>query len=209
MKIWWGILLLSTTMLAGCNSVSIDAAKRANLQQVSVSNIVSIPTDPYFTGRADAWGAGIGGAVGAAVASSSKFDDPKQQISYFLKQQKIDVGGIVRATFLSGLVADSKWSSLVRDESDTHFDLKVNLYGLASTPSPFSSDYKPMLSVTASLIDKNGNVVWRATDFVATLNSATPAATYSAFLSDPRFFRDGFAVAAAEITRSLLAKLDQ
>ncbi|WP_322023204.1 hypothetical protein [Burkholderia sp. BCC1977] len=204
---WWG-LLLSIVLFAGCNSVSMDATKRADLQHVSISKSVSVPSEPYFTGRADAWGAGMGGAVGAAIAASVKAGNPGQQISYFLKQQQIDVGSIVRAAFVHGLESDPKWSRLIRDDGDAYFDLKVNLYGLASTPNPFSSDYKPMLSVTASLIDKNGNVLWRATDFVATLNSATPVATYAAFLSEPTLLRDGFAAAAAEITRTLLTKMN-
>lgn len=208
--LWLG-LLLSFAGLAACGTVTMDAAKRKSIQQVSVSKIVAVSPEIYFHGRAQSWfvgaGIGLGGAAGAAVSATAPTTvTEKEQIRAFLSQQQIDVGGIVRAAFVNGLTADPKWSPRLHDQSETHFDLKVDMYGLANK-GPLSSDYKPILSVTASLVDKDGNVLWRERDFVANLSSITPEASYAAFLDDPKWFRDGFSVAANEITRSLLGKL--
>lgn len=208
--LWLG-LLLSLVGLAACGTITMDAAKRNSIQQVSVSKIVAVSPEIYFHGRAQSWyegtGIGLGGAIGAAVsATAPPTVMEKEQIRAFLSQQQIDVGEIVRTAFVKGLTSDPKWSPRLRDESETHFDLKVDMYGLANK-NPMSSDYKPVLSVTASLVDKDGNVLWRERDFVANLSSATPGASYTDFLNDPKWFRDGFSVAANEITRSLLGKL--
>jgi len=184
----------------------MTAEKRDAIQSVSVSNFVKIAPNAAFNGRAGAWGVGIGGAIGAAIAANNS--SPSQEIKAFLDQKQIDVRDIVRNSFFKGLANDPKWASRLHDQSDTYFNLEVLAYGLTMTTNIFSSDYKPWLSVRATLMNQKGETLWQAHDVIAQFNSATPKATYADFLSDPKWFLDGFSAASAEITQSLLDKLN-
>jgi hypothetical protein len=202
------VLLLITVLLAGCVTVSMDAAKKDQIQQVSVNEHVEFSPDSIaFNGRGQAWGAGIGGIIGAAIASGS-IDSAKQQIQLFLDNQQIDVGAIVRNAFVHGLAADPTWGPRLQAESTTHFDLQIVFCGLTMTQNIFGSNFKPWLSVRATLVDQDGKTLWQAHDYVAQYNSATPEATYDQFLSDPKYFRDALSVAASELARSLIGKLN-
>jgi hypothetical protein len=197
------LALTAAIAVAGCGSVSITPQRIDSIRSVSVAPEVKLPAAASYHGPEGAWGAALGGAVGALIAQGAV--KAPAQITAYLSQENIDVGAIVRTQFLKGLQADPRFGSKLGESGDAHFELEVFLYGLVSN-GPFSGQFRPWLGIQAKLVEPSGKTIWHDKDHVF-LNDAFPLAPYRAYFDDPATFRVGFAAAADAVTQMLLKKM--
>jgi hypothetical protein len=195
------LALCVSGILYGCQSQSISPDKLRSAQSVSVSPNVKVASTASYLGRAQLWGGVLGSAVGAIAGQAANKDVP-DQIKLYLTQQNIDPGQIVRAEFQKGLRADPRFANRVVDVGSAHFELNVFIYGLTES-GPFSSGYKPWLSVQATLIDASGKTVWQGKNWVGA-HSDIAEVPFDQYFADPATFRNALTIAADEVTRSLL-----
>ena len=201
------LLGFAVIAVSGCASVSIAPEQVSAIRSTSVSPQVKMAASPAYYGPED--GLASSGLIGAAIASAIIVLDNKKpplQIKAYLAAENIDVGEIVRTQFEKGLASDPRFSSKVREHGETTFELEVQVYGLVSN-GPFSSEFKPWLSVRATLVDASGNMMWQATDFAYSWTETVPPKPYSTYFEDPEHFRSAFTAAGEAVTRGLLGKL--
>lgn len=200
------VLFLSMIFLIGCAStVKMDSATKSSLNDgIAITPTIQLAQKPYYHGPEHLWGAVLGGAVGAIIASSI-VDEPTK-IQNYLAAEKIDVSSLVLDEFKRQLNDHADFSGRIRDDGKYRLTLSIPIYGLVQKHG-FSSEYKPMLGIKAKMTDPTGKVVWEYYDYVTGKNSDTLGFAYEKYYNDSTIFRDAYASAAKVVVSFLIKDL--
>lgn len=202
-KIIYTIVLMFC--ITGCGQ-NLKPENKSKIMEVSVSSTVKMPKQPGFIGHKQAISGAAFGVLGAVV-SHSLAKNERDEIQEYLKQQKIDVGEIVRNTFIKGLQIHPFFANKLKDTTTTHFELEVKSYGLVLEPWSLTM-YKPILAVKGKLIDNSGAVIWEKEEGITQLNDVTPSFTYEDYFKSPDAFRKAFSVASEEVVKLLIEQIN-
>jgi len=145
----------------------------------------------------------MGGAIGGLLAAGVYKDEP-ERIAAFVKQERIDIPGIVTAEFERQLEQNSAAKQALQQKGPGKFQMRI-LYGITSVPF---SDYRPYLSIRMSFIDDMGTEKWKDREYVGGHGNAK-AIPYPDFLKSADIFKGEFEVAANEVTALLLKNLSR
>jgi hypothetical protein len=200
-------VILAVTGCAGVPSVEMSSVDRGRIKDIRVRADSKMPEEMFFHSRTESFAAGFGGVIGA-VAVQGASNESKAQIIRTMKSSNIDLPTIVKSEFQKALRARGG-VNLASDNSPTAavLTLTVNIYGLGQTQG-FSSLLYPLLSVTASLRQPDGKVVWQKTEYVVPLNEQnTGGHEFDAYLANPELLRKTFTNVAAIASRQLVADL--
>jgi len=206
MRLYKFVLVLLIALLAGCAStVKFDPAMKSRLDDgIAISPSVKLAGTPYYHGPEHTWGAVLGGAVGAVVASSMVSEPTK--IKNYLETEKIDVGAIVIEEFKRQINEHADFSSKIRDDGKYRLELEIPIYGLVQKHG-FSSEYKPMLGLKARMKDTEGKVIWEYYDYVTGGNGDTLGFAYDNYFQNPETFRAAYTSAAKVVVSFVLNDL--
>lgn len=201
----WFLLFLMV-FLAGCASnMKLDSTMKSRLDAgIAINPVVVIADQPYFFGRTQTW-AMLGGGVGAAIAAVATSEPEK--IKQYLEAEEIDVSSIVLEEFKRQIKNRTDFADRIRDDGKFQIQLEILMYGI-SVPSGFSSDFKPVLSLRARLMDPEGAVIWKSFDWISPKNSKTNGHSYDSYFDDPETFKTAFKSAAEVVVSMVLEKLE-
>ena len=107
-----------------------------------------------------------------------------------MRRRQIDVGQIVREQFAAEL-GRAGFFSIVPEGGDAQVKLEVPMFGFGATWA-FSTEVRPMLGVIASLVRKDGSVVWQRHEYITSMNGGTPKHSIEEYLETPELIRQGF-----------------
>ncbi|MBX3640454.1 MAG: hypothetical protein KF888_08065 [Nitrosomonas sp.] len=210
----WFLFFLMV-FLAGCASnIKLDPTTKPRLDAgVAINPIVAIADQPYFFGRAQTWGIAlgalggpVGGAIGGGVGATAARNEP-EKIKQYLAAKGIDVSSIVLEEFTRQIKNRPDFADRIRDDGRFQMQLEILMYGI-SVPSGFSSDYKPVLSLRASLMDPDGGIIWQSYDWISPKNSKTNGHPYDRYFDNPETFKTVFKSAAEIVVSLVLEKLE-
>ncbi len=203
------LALLATFVITGCAapvSIGLSPEQRQSLKNVHVTPDVPKPGQLYWRGTAQAWGAVLGGAIGAAFTHNSGATDA-ENMAKWLGENKIDVSEMVHAEAVSLLTQRKTYALVSADQADATLRLSVDMYGFNKT-HPFGSNMNPLIRITGKLVRPNQDIVWQETEFVSDFaaenDQGQPMDTY---LKEPEKLRAALAKASSVAVRRLLAKL--
>ncbi len=191
------------SLITGCaSSVPLTKQARSSIQSVHVNRDVPKPGDIFYQGPRESALLGTLGLVGAAIASQTA-KAPKAMLLAAMEQADIDLGRIARERFEEELTDSGAFASVIPEGGDAEFKLSVRIVGFGQ-PHGFSSQLKPMLGVTGSLVKADGSVLWERYAYVTNLNNQTPSHTLDEYLEHPELIREAFTVAARLVIGELV-----
>jgi hypothetical protein len=151
-----GLLILLTSVLAGCASMKMAAHDRQSLKRVNIANI-RLPEKPTVLSP----GAGIGfllaGPIGIAIANGSS--DLPTAYKDLLAKNNVDISEGIKKEFQSQLKL--KGIEVVATEGDADASLVVEVLQYGLTGTIFSDDRFPQLWANVKLTKRNGDVIWK------------------------------------------------
>ena len=125
----------------------------------------------------------------------------------FAVEKGVSIERIVREEVLSALRANGKF---VVDDAATSgsstLAIKVQMYGF-SIPHGLSAELVSMLSLSCTIVDNSGRVIWSAKDYVLPLGNPVPPIPAGDLLSDPTRIEAAWRGAARKLATGLAANL--
>jgi len=123
-----------------------------------------------------------------------------------MDRNQIDLSKIVFDTFKRVLEEDN--ILVIDEDSDTTLALVVNTYGWARA-SPFSSEQRPLLNITASLISNDRKVIWKQTGNITNREKSTDSYSFGQLSQDPEITAKSLEQATAILANQILSELRQ
>ena len=197
-------LLIVALCSVGC-SISFTKQARESIQSVTIDKNVTMPDRLTYTGRTKGVLPLMGGIVGA-VASGVEYVSAEDALVGAMRQGQIDVGQIVREQFTKELSSAGIFSSVVPEGGDAQVKLDVRLLGFGATWA-FSTELRPALGVTASLVRKDGSVVWQHYEYITSLNGETAKHYLEEYVANPKLIDEGFTSVAKLVAAALVTHM--
>lgn len=152
---------------------------------------------------------GIAGVAGIAGELLVNDHSPlsKLPIKDLMERENIDIGDIVYAE-AQDLISQKRSIELTSEASaDAILRLSVDRYGFGKT-HPFGSVYDATIRVTASLVTRDGKLIWKESDSVSGLASDNnKGQTLDVYYSNPETLRVALATCARVALKRILAKM--
>lgn len=205
------IIAAVSLFLVGCATsptVQLSESDKSAVKTVTIAPVVSMPKEMFFSGRAQAVSAGVGGALGAIIGGALAKKEPQGQLAAVMEAKAISIPEIVKAEFGNQLINSGRMR-IVPDKAnaDGEVSLAVNMYGLGQTQG-LSSLLYPVINVTATLTRSDGSVAWRRTDFVTPHNSNNKIGkTFQEYMADPELLKATFINVSDIVSRMIVEKL--
>ena len=124
-----------------------------------------------------------------------------------MRSNNIDIAKIVSESF-KRVIEEDKTFALGAD-ADTRLKLAINSYGFGVAGFFGGDARKPLINITASLVAKSGDVVWKKTDYITNLSKLTEAYTYDQLAQDPQLTIKSLEQASVLVSRQILSELKQ
>jgi hypothetical protein len=203
------LALLALVFVAGCATTqSISDAQRKSIRSVTVANKVVVPESPQVVGpSANKAGFWLGPLAMVAVMHSENDDAVK--LKSYLKEQKIDIGQIVRQEFVTNLTATQAFPAIVAEGGEATIDLVVESYGFAPGFSmrPINKPVRPTLRLIAKLSTSDGKVLWQHTGYTTNLSGEFEPYQLDEYYGTPGRVQEAFTKAAQLVVKELLSDL--
>ncbi len=190
------ILVLSVFFIfvTGCASTEekLSTEKRNSFQSVAIISADKIPDEVFYTGPEHAFGATLGGVVGALVAQGASTTGEK--IETHIKNNKIDIQGIFHKEFTTIFRGSDNLADKIittPGEADATIRLVIGRYGFGQ-PHGFSSQRKPLIIGGIEILDKQGNRIYAGSASVTPLNSELYGTDLDNYFSNPSNFEKAF-----------------
>ena len=174
---------------ADANQEAVEA-KSDSGSPLTYRMIVVLP--PFFHGYTTDTLSGITAAAPGRIAN-------------YVKQEKIDIGAILRTEFDRQLRATTEYANWAKRGTPLRINLKYR-YGISTF---MLSAYKPLIAVAVAVYDPSGKVFWQGTDRVGALSGSgsTASMPYDAYFSSPERFKSAFEGAARVVVQSMMKQV--
>jgi hypothetical protein len=182
---------------AGAGNAQQDLS---SIKRVTIDSEVTQPEIPLIQSPGNFKAFMIAGGIGAAVDQQ----EAGKAFREYMRKNNIDVSRIVLESFKRAVQEDKIFE--LADNSDARLKLVINTYGFGASGFFGGNERKPLLNVTASLVS-NGNVVWKKTDFITNLSSATTAYTYDQLGENPQLTIKSLDQISGLLSRQILSDL--
>ena len=143
----------------------------------------------------------IAGGIGAASDQA----EAGKAFREYMRKKDIDISKIVLDSF-KHVIEEDKPFALVAD-ADATLKLAINSYGFGVAGLFGGDARRPLINITASLVSRNGDVVWKKTDFITNMSKLTEAYTYDQLAKDPQLTAKSFEQASVLVSRLVFADL--
>jgi hypothetical protein len=200
-------------LASGCSNIRLSEDARHSIRHVSVDPQILETVDasselpvrveskglPFYT----PW---LIAPLGIAIDLIFwKENEERRSLAFLhrLKNAEIDVAGIVRGEFQKTL-AKSRVFPIRQKEADAEFRLAVE-HALKSSWALHGS-WKPSMAITGSLVDREGNVLWRYSADIGSGDAIIPQIDHP--FQKPERTRSCYRIAARLVTKALLEHLE-
>lgn len=169
---------------------------------VRISGQVELVEAPIVLTPGKAWGAAVGGLVGAAIASGET--NAPDYYAKFLKDNNIDVKTIVFDSTKNHLIESRPDLKITDDKNAPEMRISIVRYGVVAS-SAFSGSVQPFLNVKLELVS-NGSVIWAAR--VQNRKDAVFEMPYDDFLKNPESLQNNYKLVADQVLNKLMQHLN-
>jgi hypothetical protein len=208
-KLFIFALVVTTFHLTGCatsKSIQMSAENRASIKYVHIYENVSKPSVIYWRGTAQAWGAALGGVIGALATNNSGMTDAERMVKY-LDKEHIDISEMVYFEATKQEAALKTFDISDANKIDATLSFTVDMYGFNKT-HPFGSNMNPLIRVTGKLVRPDNQIVWQDSEFVSDLASENDQGqSLDTYQNEPEKLRAALAKASEIAVKRVLAKL--
>jgi hypothetical protein len=186
----------------GCaTTTSLTADQIAHIRTIKFDKQIAMPKDMIYLapGASLLFGFGI---VGGAIAGISMHSEGKIQ-QKMSEQNNISVPAIVSYALEDEFRKNSRFRLVTAGPADAILKVKVNGYGFA-VPNGFSSVLKPIVNLSAELVDNSGRVIWRDYTMQYVTFSDLPTYTTAQLRNQRQTVVDAFRIAAHDAAAKLV-----
>jgi len=200
------VLAAAAALLLVC---ACDAAAQgaqpglSSIKRLAIDSEIPQPQIPLMQSPGNFKAFVIGGGVGAAVDQTVA----GKAFREYMRKNNIDISKIVVESFRR-VVEEDKTFALAAD-ADARLKVAINSYGFGAAGFFGGNERKPLLNVTASLVSRDGNVVWKKTEFLTNLSKLTDAYTYDQLGEKPELTVKSFEQVSVLVARQILAGMKQ
>jgi hypothetical protein len=182
----------------------LSEADRRRIQTVVIAPEIAVPAAIEFSDRRspfDAFWAPVGAVVGAAPKP-----DPRARIGTDARTRGILIEDLVRSEFQKQL---DDWGRFASGEpADATIVLSVMGYGLTAS-SGYEDDFVPVLRVSATMLDAQRRVIWRALGGIGAGDRTVGAVPLISLERDPSLLKKFWRSAAETVVAQLLNTLQE
>ena len=184
----WGIAALA--------QVDVNSIRR-----VAVDPEIRLPEIPLIQSPGNFKAFLIAGGIGAAVDQA----EAGKLFREYMRKNNIDISKIVLDSFKRTIQEDKPFA--LAEDADAMLKLAINTYGFGVAGFFGGDARRPLINITASLVFRDGNVVWEKTDYITNMSTLTKAYTYDQLAQDPQLTARSFEQAAVLVSRQIIADL--
>ncbi len=178
------ILLSFVGLLFGCGNIAIKNEHIAQIKKVEISTNVEYGAKAHNNGPSQGLAMLFqGGALGASYSRAA--NDERNEMTYIIQEHsKLDK--VAYNAFKQALQKDSVWGSKIDNGRETpDATIYLNIYYYGFNYYDFLADgAKPAFGLIATMIDKNGNVIWKRGRGISEYIEGLPRYTVVEYLSD-------------------------
>jgi len=182
-------------------------------QSFSISQTVSIISNPFVQLPSNIWGAAFGGLIGGtlgAVAATkiTAGDSDIDKYKFILASNNIDLKLIAYNSVNMALKKNSPPLNFEPDKSNTELQISVPFYGIHSS-GPFSiNSLEPMLSIEIKLVGSDGTVLWKSRESIKfPSRSQIDSHTMDEYAQTPALLSEGYIKLSDIIVTTLISQL--
>ena len=195
------LVTLSCLIAACAGGVAITKADKAKIGAVAIDTNVALPEEPYIQGGNARIAFLLMGGAGVATESMSA----SKAFKVYMGKNQVDLAKIVATSFEENIKMDNVLK--IRDDGTHRLRLKVNTFGYGEsrflglvTPKVYR---KPLMNITATLVDADNKVLWEKTAFLTPQSDKTTEYTFEDLAGKPEKTIESL----TEIARLLAAEI--
>lgn len=208
-KLFTFVFVITTFLLTGCatsNSVHLSAENRDSIKSIHIDKNVSKPNAIYWRGTAQAWGAVLGGAIGALATADAGMTDAERMVQ-FMNKEHINISEMVYSEVTRQVAALKTFDISDAGKIDATLIFSVDMYGFNKT-HPFGSNMNPLVRITGKLVKPNNEIVWQESEFVSDLASDNDQGqSLDTYQKEPSKLRTALAKASEVAVKRVVSKL--
>jgi len=148
------------------------------------------------------------------IGSASKYGllgladelESKRNLENLAKRNDISIGEIAREAMIVAIDESDVLPLASESEHDAVLSIEITQFGLM-VPHGFASVLKPVIDVTAEIIDSHGRVMWRDEADIGSMAGDMPAHDYDTIMGDPEKLRMLWAAAARHVSIELVESM--
>jgi hypothetical protein len=198
------VIISTVIFLASCaggGAVQISKQELNTIKNISIDPEIKKPDEPFVQGAGNFAAFLIGGGIGVAAEQKVAGKIFKE----YLDRNNIDISKIVYDEFKNAIIEDNIFK--ITENSKAKLKLVINVYGFGKSSVFASSDRRPMLNVTASLIKGDTETIWQKKDYITNLNGSTDEYTYDQLAANPQLTEKSLKQVSAMVAHLILADL--
>jgi len=197
------VLAAAAVLLLGCagaSSAQVDKPDLSSIKQITLDSEIPQPEIPFIQGAGNFKAFAIGGGIGGAIEQN----EAGKIFREYMRRNNIDISRIVYDSFKRTLLEDKILA--LADNSDTRLKLVINTYGFGHAALFAGNDRRPLLNVTASLVNGT-NVIWSKKDYLTNLSKLTDVYTFDQLAEKPELTVKSLEQISTILARQMLAEL--
>ncbi|ABS76741.1 hypothetical protein CbuD7D7780_08740 [Coxiella burnetii] len=207
MKIRIKTLLTMILMLAltGCATyMPLSQQSRTSLRSIAVQKGVQVPKEMYYRGPGSSAGA-LFGALGGLITAAANVD-PAKKLGYYAESHHVLIAQIVRSSMIDAIKHETRYKLIDSKFADAKLWIKIKTYGF-SIPHGFSDMLRPILSVQAKLVNRNGKTIWKKSSWTGLIGSGLPNYSKKDLAHNPDKIRQAWTLAANKVAKQIVQTL--
>ncbi|HPA20082.1 MAG TPA: hypothetical protein PLU30_20200 [Verrucomicrobiae bacterium] len=176
---------------------------------VSVAEEVTMPKNGMgYSGATGAWGAGLFGAIGGAVASAGN-TDPRNKYADLARANNIDVAEMFRTAFIERLKGAGVFDQVGAAPAQGQFQLQIKYYSMQISVKSLGEmrRMQPTMMVVSTLRDSGGKQLWQKNAVVAKGAKQPKGSNNEGYWADPELYRQDWKIVANLAAERLIEPL--
>ncbi|MCU7843524.1 MAG: hypothetical protein KZQ93_06755 [Candidatus Thiodiazotropha sp. (ex Monitilora ramsayi)] len=158
-------LIVISWLIVGCTATNLSKTNRNKITRINLPSPSEViyQQEPEFRSHGQAismaFGAAIGGAIGAVLISDTRANKTEAQlIKEYLEAEPNPFSKTLTESLSSKIEDTTNFNVTSSQESDAKLSLIVLEYGIF--PVPYRKSYRPTIKLKSELTDKTGAIVW-------------------------------------------------
>ena len=196
-------LVAAAFLVFCCAGISGAQTGKPDLSKpIAIDPDIPQPEIPFIQGANNLKAFMIGGGIGVAIEQT----EAGKVFREYMNRNNIDISKIVLESFKRVIIEDKTLT--LADNSETKLKLVINTYGFGHSRMFAGNDRRPLLNVTASLVN-GANVIWSKRDFLTNLSNLTDVYTFDQLAENPQLTVKSLEQISTVLARQILADLKQ
>lgn len=193
------ITMLSFILLFGCAThIPLSSINGNKIKTISLNKKMYKPREIYYL----ASGVELG-LIGSVVALSQNLPEKLQN---YAEKNKISIEDIINKQWQNQINSTTKFK-IKDDHADAVLNTEIIMYGI-SIRRGFSTDYVPILSINAKLVQQ-GKVVWEHHGAALCLTDGLPRYKIDEIMGNPAVLRNMWNKASEITIHNMLADISK